>query len=118
MDMANSYTDNLAGQSAQCHQGLIIVNNDRSKPKHLRKSFTRIAAVVTIILIGVSAATYFKVKSLNTVYSATNGWTSENVSWRAHLFARKARGNVSDLSWRELWFMIRTPGGFRLKAFV
>lgn len=40
------------------------------------------------------------------------------VSWRAHLFAQKAEGNISDLSWRELWFMAQVPGGFGLEDFV
>ena len=54
-----------------------------------------------------------KLKSLS-----PNGWTWETVSWRAHLFARKAEGAVPDLSWRELWFMTRVRGGFGLEGFV
>jgi len=40
------------------------------------------------------------------------------VSWRAQLFAQKAKGNIPDLSWRELWFMAQVPGGFGLQNFV
>ena len=40
------------------------------------------------------------------------------VSWRAHLFARKAEGDIPDLSWRELWFMTHVRGGFGLEDFV
>lgn len=54
-----------------------------------------------------------KLKSLS-----PNGWAWETVSWRAHLFARKAEGAVPDLSWRELWFMTRVRGGFGLEGFV
>jgi alcohol dehydrogenase (cytochrome c) len=31
---------------------------------------------------------------------------------------RKARGDISDLSWRELWFMSRARGGFGLEGFI
>jgi alcohol dehydrogenase (cytochrome c) len=34
------------------------------------------------------------------------------------LFARKAEGDVPDLSWRELWFMAHVRGGFGLENFV
>ena len=54
-----------------------------------------------------------KLKSLS-----PNGWAWETVSWRAHLFARKAEGAVPDLSWRELWFMTHVRGGFGLEGFV
>lgn len=94
------------------------MNNNRFRPKQLRKSLVRIAVTAAIVLIGVSVAINSKVKSFNAVYSVPSGWTRENVSWRAHLFARKAEGAVPDLSWRELWFMARVPGGFGLKWFV
>lgn len=35
-----------------------------------------------------------------------------------HLFARKAEGDVPDLSWRELWFMAHARGGFAMESFV
>lgn len=43
---------------------------------------------------------------------------SEALSWRAQLFARKAGGDVPDLSWTELWQMTRVSGGFGLGGFV
>ena len=37
------------------------------------------------------------------------------VSWRAQLALRKATGGVPDLSWAELWEIMRQPGGFSLE---
>ena len=47
-----------------------------------------------------------------------DGWTWKALSWRAHLFERKARGDMPELSWRELWFMAHARGGFALESFV
>jgi alcohol dehydrogenase (cytochrome c) len=47
-----------------------------------------------------------------------NGSNWEAISWRAHLFARKAEGEVPDFSWRELWFMARVRRGFGLQNFT
>ena len=94
---------------------LIIPNYYRSRAKQLRKSLAGIAAVV---VIGVTIGATFNLKSRDSVYSVPNGWTWKAVSWRAHLFARKAEGDLPDLSWRELWFMTRVQGGFGLEGFV
>src|SRR6266849_4319394 len=51
-------------------------------------------------------------------HSLPTGWTWKATLWRAHLFARKAEGDLPDLSWRELWFMARVRGGFALDGFV
>jgi alcohol dehydrogenase (cytochrome c) len=94
---------------------LIIANQYRSKAKRPRK---RGAAVVAVVVIAITVGATFKLKSLNSLYSFPNGWTWETVSWRAHLFARKAEGDLPDLSWRELWFMTHVHGGFGLEGFV
>jgi len=86
--------------------------------KQPRKSLARRAGLVTVVLIGLMAATSFILKSLNSRFFVPNGWTWERVSWRAHLFARKAEGDVPDFSWRELWFMAHVRGGFSLENFV
>jgi len=86
--------------------------------KQPRKSLVRLAALVTVILIGLVVATSFILKSLNSRYFVPNGWTWKAVSWRAHLFTRKAEGDVPDFSWRELWFMAHVRGGFGLENFV
>jgi len=86
--------------------------------KQPRKSLVRLAALITVILLGLVVATSFILKSLNSRYFVPNGWTWKAVSWRAHLFARKAEGDVPDFSWRELWFMAHARGGFGLENFV
>src|SRR5712692_1459465 len=86
--------------------------------KQPRKSLVRLAALITVILLGLVVATSFILKSLNSRYFVPNGWTWKAVSWRAHLFARKAEGDVPDLSWRELWFMAHARGGFGLEGFL
>ena len=57
-----------------------------------------------------------KLESLNSL--GASGGTWQAVSWRAHLFARKAEGKVPEFSWRELWFMAHARGGFGLESFV
>ena len=94
---------------------LIIARYYRSKAKLTSKFLAGVAAVV---VIGVVVGATFKLKSLESLISASNGWTWQTVSWRAQLFAHKAEGDVPDLSWRELWFMLHARGGFGLEGFV
>ncbi|HET9384237.1 MAG TPA: PQQ-dependent dehydrogenase, methanol/ethanol family [Gemmatimonadales bacterium] len=49
--------------------------------------------------------------------ASDDGWRN-SVSWRLRLLARKAGGQVPDLSWPELWEMANTRGGFGLENFV
>src|SRR5713101_8258763 len=86
--------------------------------KQPRKSLALRATLVTAVLIGLGVAAYFKLESLASPYFLSNGRTWKAVSWRAHLFARKAEGDVPDFSWREIWFMVRARGGFGLEGFV
>jgi alcohol dehydrogenase (cytochrome c) len=51
-------------------------------------------------------------------YVVPDGWTWKAVSWRVRLLERKARGDIPELSWRELWFMLHARGGFGLEGFV
>jgi alcohol dehydrogenase (cytochrome c) len=94
---------------------LIVPNYYRSKGKQLRKA---IAGVAAVAIIGVTLGATLKLKSSNSRYSIPNERTWKSVSWRAHLLARKAEGDLPDLSWRELWFMTHAPGGFGLEGFV
>jgi len=94
---------------------LIIANHYRSRAKQPRK---RLAGVAAVVVIGLAVGATVMLKSLNSLSSVPNGWTWEKVSWRAHLFARKAKGDIPDLSWRELWFMTHARGGFGLEGFV
>ena len=92
-----------------------IPNDYRSTGIQMRK---RLAVISAVVVIGVMVSARFNLKSLNSLYSVPNGWTSEAVSWRAHLFARKLNGDIPDLSFRELWFMLKFRGGFGLESFV
>jgi alcohol dehydrogenase (cytochrome c) len=92
---------------------LLIAKLYRSKSKEPRKRFWRVGAVVIVLAIGVIFAGFFK-----SLHFLPSGWTWKAISWRAHLFARKAEGGVPDFSWRELWFMAHVRGGFSLEDFV
>jgi alcohol dehydrogenase (cytochrome c) len=72
----------------------------------LKQSRKLLAAVVAVVVIGAAAGATWKFSAI------------PSLSWRAHLFARKAEGGLPDLSWRELWFMTRVRGGFGLENFV
>jgi alcohol dehydrogenase (cytochrome c) len=93
--------------------GFIIANRYRSNAKQFR---TRFVTGTAIVAIGLLVTAAFMMKSLNS--AAPNGWTWKMVSWRAFLFAHKAKGDVPDLSWSELWFMTHVRGGFGLEGFV
>jgi hypothetical protein len=68
-----------------------------------------VAAAVTLIVAAVILLAFkFEANS--------SSWKS--ISWRAHLFALKAEGDVPEFSWRELWFMVHARGGFGLEGFV
>jgi len=75
----------------------------------------RLSAIVAVALVVIGGAVWatFRLKSL-----IPNGATWEMVSWRAQLFAYKAKGDIPALSWRELWFMTHARGGFGLVRFV
>ena len=74
--------------------------------------FVAATVVAAVVVIGVALAAVLTLKSL------PSGWTWEMVSWRAQLFARKAKGDIPALSWRELWFMTHARGGFGLEGFI
>ncbi|HTV55243.1 MAG TPA: PQQ-binding-like beta-propeller repeat protein [Terriglobia bacterium] len=88
------------------------VTKDPPKTRHFRRP---IAAVSAVIVLGAAVAAIFEFKSR---FSAPNGVTWQMISWRLDLFARKAKGDVPELSWRELWFMTHARGGFGLEGFV
>jgi alcohol dehydrogenase (cytochrome c) len=71
-----------------------------------------VGAVVVIFV----ALLAISIKSSSALYSNESTWKS--VSWRAHLLARKAAGDIPGLSWHELWFMMHARGGFGLEGFV
>jgi alcohol dehydrogenase (cytochrome c) len=78
----------------------------------LKQRLKRLAGVAGLVIISVALAAFFVVRSL------PSGWKSEQVTWRAQLFAKKAEGHIPDLSWRELWFMTHVRGGFGLEGFA
>jgi alcohol dehydrogenase (cytochrome c) len=42
----------------------------------------------------------------------------QSVSWRARLYARKAQGDVPNLSWSDLWHMTTQGGGFGMEKAI
>ena len=102
----------------QCCANMSKNSMTQSSTKQPRKSYARLAAVVTVVLLSLVVGASFLLKSLNSRYFVPNGWTWDRVSWRVHLFARKAEGGIPDLSWRELWFMAHGRGAFGLKGLL
>lgn len=84
----------------------------RTKPQGPLQRLWRIVGAVVIVAIGLILAGSFK------LLNSQNGWTWKALSWRLHLFARKAEGDIPDFSWREIWFMARTRGGFSLENYT
>lgn len=80
----------------------------------------RLAAGIAALVVATAITAWANLNSRSN--SALNfsqtPWTWKAVSWRAHVFARKAEGNIPDLSWRELWFMLHARGGFGLESLV
>lgn len=73
--------------------------------------------IAIIVLIGgaAAAAFYFGNNALRRENSGSEvSWRA--FYWRAELALKKATGEVPDLSWVELWEMLRRPGGFSLEA--
>ncbi|HKW34968.1 MAG TPA: PQQ-binding-like beta-propeller repeat protein [Candidatus Acidoferrum sp.] len=91
---------------------LLLLKRNRFRTTPPRKLFL---GFVAISFLGSAP---FLAKPLISLVSGTSGWTWDKVVWRAKLFARKAEGDVPDLSWRELWFMTHVRGGFSLENFV
>lgn len=73
----------------------------------------RAAIIFSFVIVLAIVLRFTPLKSI-----APTGWSWEAVSWRAHLIARKAEGDVPDFSWRELWFMTHVRGGFSLQNFT
>lgn len=76
-----------------------------------------------MLLLAVSAAILVAgvtllAESRSSRFTVPNGATWKAALWRTRVFARKAEGDIPDLSWRELWFMLQARGGFGLEAFV
>jgi alcohol dehydrogenase (cytochrome c) len=90
-----------------------ITEQERNRPQ---KRLRGVAAVVAFFVLAVLLLAAFKFQSIKSL--VPNTWSWKAISWRAHLFAHKAEGDVPDLSWRELWFMAHARGGFSLEVFV
>jgi alcohol dehydrogenase (cytochrome c) len=76
------------------------------------------AVVVLTIAIGVTVAAAFYWKSLKEKNLLPKDEISQKILWRARLYARKATGDIPDLTWSDLWEMTRARGGFGLEALV
>src|SRR5271154_3623477 len=80
---------------------------------------TRLAALaLAVIVLGVTIVGAFYWKSFSRTNQLPRGPISEKIVWRIRLFERKLTGGVPELSWSELWQMVRRRGGFGLEIFV
>jgi alcohol dehydrogenase (cytochrome c) len=70
-------------------------------------------AIVSVSVIAIAASAESRA-----MISVPNGWTLKAVSWRVHTFAVKAEGDLPEFSWSELWFMLRSRGGFGLEGMI
>ena len=91
------------------------MDQNQSSPKRSRKLLAILVGLVVIVL---AAGATFLLKPLDSLAGGRSGLSWNKVLWRAKLFARKAEGDVPDLSWHELWFMTHVRGGFSLENFV
>jgi alcohol dehydrogenase (cytochrome c) len=90
--------------------------NNWGWPVTTRRIVIRVAAIVVLALVGVTAVGTSYWRHLVPGGALPGNDASGKVLWRAHLFVRKATGSVPDLSWSELWKMVRRPGGFGLES--
>ena len=91
---------------------VLLVRYRRAKPQGPHRRLWRIVGTVVIVAIGLTLAGSFK------LLNSQSGWTWKALSWRFHLFAGKAEGDIPDLSWHEIWFMARARGGFSLENYT
>ena len=86
----------------------------------IKRAVSRVATIAVAVIIGVTAAAAFYWKSIAATdqLSSASGKTSDMLLWRAEVFARKAKGDIRDLSWTELWQMTRHRGGFGLANII
>jgi alcohol dehydrogenase (cytochrome c) len=76
------------------------------------RAFAWLVVVALVVAGGATVGATFYAKSL--LGSDPEIW--RKVSWRVKLFAQKATGGVTDLSWTELLHMTRHEGGFGLEG--
>ena len=76
----------------------------------MRKPVKILLVAAAVFVVGGAIAATIAFKSLS------HGATTEMITWRAQLFARKAEGRLPGLSWREIWFMTHVRGGFGLEG--
>ncbi len=87
-----------------------LIIESRNRLLERISSNSRIMLVLVLLLAGVMVVGAFHWSSL--LHS------TEGVTWRVRVFARKANGEVPDLSWSEFWQMAWHRGGFGLQGIV
>jgi alcohol dehydrogenase (cytochrome c) len=91
---------------------ILLVRYRRAEPQGPQRRLWGILGAAAIVAMALILAGSFK------LLNSQSGWTWKALSWRLHLVARKAEGNIPDLSWREIWFMARMRGGFSLENYT
>jgi len=89
-----------------------LVQEDTSRQTKRRQGLIVVGAVGVLLITGIAVA------AIVTLKSGSKDWTANAVEWRARLFVRKVEGDIPELSWRDLWFMVHVRGGFGLEDFV
>jgi alcohol dehydrogenase (cytochrome c) len=84
--------------------------------KRVRRIAGWAAAIALVAVVGLVAVAATVYRNSAQGADSSDVWTT--VSWRARLFALKARGGVPEFSWYELWQMTRHQGGFGLAAII
>jgi alcohol dehydrogenase (cytochrome c) len=80
-----------------------------------KRSWMWMAAVLLIVIVGMPIAGAVYWRSLEKSNSLPDTQVSEKIWWRARVLGRKATGGIPDLSWSELWQMMRHRSGFGLE---
>src|SRR5277367_4183403 len=94
--------------------------NSHSSGQRRGRRTRRTAAALTlaVVALGVTVIGAFYWKSFLRTNQTTRGPISEKIEWRIGLFERKVTGRIPELSWSELWQMVRLRGGFGLENLV
>lgn len=94
------------------------VRESRQRWRALRRAATWAVLTLAVVILAVTVVWALYLKSISESNRLPIKHVAGKITWRIELFARKARGGIPDLSWGELWQMVRRPGGFGLGGFV
>ncbi len=89
-------------------------DEDRDRQRMIRRPATRIAVVLAIVLLAITAVCSVCINHCSQKRAKfLRDMSQKKIVWRVHL-VRKAMGEIPDLSWTDLWQMTGHQGGFGL----